>query len=110
MDRPHGPRRLAHHPAQIMERRSTQAQADSRRVSEGPHMRLEDKARKFAILARVSTREQIQGHSLEVQQKLCAEYVKKSGGTVVETYEAQESATTEDRKALPKVLADAGSV
>ncbi len=65
---------------------------------------------RFAILARVSTREQISGHSLEVQQDLCEKYVRKAGGKAVHVYSGQESATTEDRTVLPRLLADAGKV
>ena len=72
-------------------------------------MKLAAKTARFAILARVSTREQIAGHSLEVQDDLCRKYVKKAGGEVARVYSAQESATTEDRKVLPQVLADAGT-
>ena len=67
--------------------------------------------KRYAIMCRVSTADQKrEGYSLEVQEESCNEYVARLGGKVVHTYSDQESASTEDRVVLPKVLADAGQV
>src|SRR4051794_14463086 len=93
-----------------MGRCTTPPQGNPQRLPQEPLMKLIRRTPRFAILARVSTREQISGHSLEVQQDLCRKYVEKCGGQVARVYAGQESATTEDRKVLPEMLADAGKV
>ncbi len=67
------------------------------------------KTQRFAIFARVSTRDQLTGYSLEVQEQQARGYVKRAGGTVVKLYSDQESATgkAEDRAMLQRLLADA---
>ena len=65
-------------------------------------------AKRFAILCRVSTRDQLRGLSLEVQEKLGREYVKMRGGTVAKVWSAQESGTSENRAVLDEVLSKAG--
>jgi len=68
-----------------------------------------NKEQRFAIFARVSTRDQLTGHSLEVQENLAREYVQRAGGKVVKVYSDQESATRkqEDRAELQRMLSDA---
>jgi DNA invertase Pin-like site-specific DNA recombinase len=65
--------------------------------------------KRFAVFARVSTRDQLTGYSLEVQEQQARDYVKRAGGTVVKVYSDQESATgkAEDRAMLQSLLADA---
>src|SRR4051812_12284227 len=66
-------------------------------------------ARRFAIFARVSTRDQLTGHSLDLQEQHARDYVARAGGIVVQLYSAQESATgkQEDRTILQRLLDDA---
>lgn len=102
-----------------------------------PRLGRHDKAelgetRRFAIMARVSTPDQDQDRgkrgerfgrnrgksappkrdahaSLDTQELICREYVKRLGGSVVKTYRVQESslADVEDRAGLRQVLIDA---
>jgi DNA invertase Pin-like site-specific DNA recombinase len=67
------------------------------------------KGKRFAIFARVSTRDQLTGFSLEVQEQQARDYVKRAGGGVVKVYSDQESATRkqEDRAVLQRMLSDA---
>lgn len=73
-------------------------------------LRLKTSRTRFAILARVSTRDQLSGHSIKLQKDEGQRYVSKCGGVVAKIYEAQESATTENREVLAEVLRDAGKV
>jgi site-specific DNA recombinase len=68
-----------------------------------------NKDQRYAIFARVSTRDQLTGYSLEVQEHQARDYVKRAGGTIVKVYSDQESATgkAEDRAMLQRLLADA---
>src|SRR5206468_1662836 len=74
----------------------------------GRHMPLLKTAKRYGILCRVSTRDQLRGLSLEVQEKLGREYVKMRGGTVAKVWSAQESGTSENRAVLDEVLSKAG--
>ena len=67
------------------------------------------KGLRFAIFARVSTADQLTGHSLDVQQKTAREYVGRVGGVVTQVYAGQESArkAQEDRVVLTRLLAGA---
>lgn len=66
---------------------------------------------RFAIFARVSTRDQLTGHSLEFQIAHARQYIERVGGTVVKgcVYSAQESASggMATRDELQRLLADA---
>ena len=59
---------------------------------------------RFALLCRVSTRDQ---DTLESQEADGRAYAKRAGGAVVKVYSKQESATKEDRPVLDRALRDA---
>ena len=61
----------------------------------------------YAVLARVSTRDQQTGHSLDIQIDSGREYAQRSGATKVLVYREVESATGEERSKLESVLLDA---
>lgn len=57
------------------------------------------------IYVRVSTKEQVQGFSLESQEKVCREYSAKSGHVVLQVFKEEgESAKTTDRTELQKMV------
>jgi len=63
---------------------------------------------RYALLARVSTRDQkADGTSLDSQEEDGRAYVKRAGGVVAKVYKAQESATKENRPVLERALRDA---
>lgn len=66
--------------------------------------------RRYAIFLRVSTRDQLSGHSPRQQERRAREYIEKCGGKYVKTYGGQESGTSEDRRMLDATLADAGRI
>ena len=61
----------------------------------------------FAVLARVSTRDQKDGHSLDMQVEFGRAYAIKQGATDVLEYTGVESATGDQRDILDAALADA---
>lgn len=61
----------------------------------------------FAVLARVSTRDQKDGQSLAMQVDLGRDYARRAGATDVLIYQGVESATGEKRDILEGALADA---
>ena len=65
----------------------------------------------FAILCRVSTRGQLDGVSLDVQEQRGRDYVKRAGGVVTAVYRGDESGlkSLDDRVTLRRMLADAAS-
>ncbi len=57
------------------------------------------------VYTRVSSKEQLQGYSLDSQRKLCSEYAEKQGWNVLQIFEEQgESARSADRTQLGKML------
>src|SRR5690606_9280205 len=57
------------------------------------------------VYVRVSSHEQIDGTSLESQERLCHEYAKREGITVLQTFiEKGESAKTADRTEFMKAI------
>src|SRR5258708_2877111 len=64
--------------------------------------------RRFAILARVSTKGQSKGESLDEQVRRGRAYVEKCGGQVVRVFKGVESATRplDERELLQRVLRD----
>ena len=71
-------------------------------------MKAVTKGTRFAIFCRVSTRDQLDGYSLDLQEKEARDYVKRTGGAVVRVYSDPESATRreQDRPYLQRMLAD----
>src|SRR5262245_2273628 len=61
----------------------------------------------YAVLARVSTPGQEDGHSLAMQVEAGNAYARRAGATEVFVYKGVESATGEDRDILERALADA---
>ncbi|MFN8694678.1 MAG: recombinase family protein [Holosporales bacterium] len=53
---------------------------------------------KAIILARVSTKEQEDGHSLNAQKQRLGDYCQRKGLTVIKTFELIESSTRGERK------------
>lgn len=63
---------------------------------------------RYAIYIRVSSAEQVEGHSLQSQREACEAFVLQHGGEVAAVYEdAGFSATSTDRPAFQRMLADA---
>lgn len=63
---------------------------------------------RFAVYVRVSTVEQAEGHSLLSQREACEAFITQQGGEVAAVYEdAGFSATSTDRPAFQRMLADA---
>lgn len=63
---------------------------------------------RYAVYVRVSTVEQAEGHSLLSQREACEAFVAQHGGEVAAVYEdAGFSATSTDRPAFQRMLADA---
>jgi len=61
-----------------------------------------------AIYVRVSSEMQLDGHSLEAQERLCREYCQRHGLAITTVYrEEAESASSNDRPELQRMLADA---
>src|SRR6266581_8696027 len=65
--------------------------------------------KRFALLCRISTHQQREGESLNVQEKRGREYVKRHAGRVTKIYKGIESATkpSEERALLRSLLHDA---
>jgi len=59
---------------------------------------------KAIILARVSTKEQEDGHSLNAQKQRLVEYCQRRGFTVIKTFELIESSTRGERKEFQAML------
>src|SRR5215469_11972766 len=59
---------------------------------------------KAIILARVSTREQEEGHSIAAQQQRLVDYCARKGLDVIRTFELVESSTKGERKAFTAML------
>lgn len=62
-------------------------------------------ARKAIILARVSSKEQEEGHSIEAQKHRLQVYCQRKGLEVVKTFEITESSTAGDRKKFMEMIA-----
>jgi site-specific DNA recombinase len=60
---------------------------------------------KAIILARVSTKEQEEGHSIAAQRLRVVDYCARKGLKVIKTYELVESSTRGDRKEFAAMLA-----
>jgi DNA invertase Pin-like site-specific DNA recombinase len=60
---------------------------------------------KAIILARVSTKEQEDGHSIAAQRQRLVDYCARKGLKVIKTYELVESSTRGERKELAAILA-----
>lgn len=59
-----------------------------------------------AIYFRVSSKEQLEGHSLEAQKALCQEYARSRGWIVVALFEGEgESAKSDKRKGFQRAIA-----
>ncbi len=63
-----------------------------------------DKAKKTIILARVSDKEQEEGHSIEAQKYRLLEYCIKNNLEVLETFEFTESSSRGERKKFKEML------
>lgn len=74
-------------------------------------MKIAAKPRKqrFAVFVRVSTRDQLAGHSLKQQERQAIAYIN-GRGQHVKTYSGQESGTSDDRRLLDMALKGAGTV
>ena len=75
-----------------------------------PDARTVGKERLAAIYVRVSSKEQVEGYSLEAQLRACREYCAARGYTVVEVYSEGRSAHTDNlakRPQFARMLADA---
>ena len=59
---------------------------------------------KAIILARVSTKEQEEGHSISAQRQRLADYCARKGLDVIRTFELIESSTRGDRRAFKNML------
>ncbi len=59
---------------------------------------------KAIILARVSTKEQEEGHSLNAQKQRLVEYCQRRGFTVIKSFELIESSTRGERKEFQAML------
>ncbi|HHT78492.1 MAG TPA: recombinase family protein [Actinobacteria bacterium] len=59
---------------------------------------------KAVILARVSTKEQEEGHSIHAQKERLLEYCKKNGLKVIKIYEIIESSTQGERKKFNNMI------
>lgn len=59
---------------------------------------------KAVILARVSSKEQEEGHSIEAQIKRLQEYCQRKGLEVIKTFQITESSTKGDRKRFMEML------
>jgi site-specific DNA recombinase len=59
---------------------------------------------KAIILARVSTKEQEEGHSIAAQRQRLVDYCARRGLKVIKTYELVESSTRGERKAFAEML------
>ena len=59
---------------------------------------------KAVVLARVSTKEQEEGHSIAAQKQRLVEYCKRKGLTLLRTFEIVESSTKGERKAFLAML------
>jgi site-specific DNA recombinase len=64
-------------------------------------------AKKAIILARVSTKDQEEGHSIDAQVHRLKEYCQRKGLHVIQTYEIVESSTRGDRKRFMDMVAAA---
>ena len=62
-------------------------------------------AKKAVILARVSTKDQEEGHSIDAQCHRLREYCARKGLEVLQTYEIIESSTRGDRKRFMEMVA-----
>jgi len=60
---------------------------------------------KAIILARVSTKEQEEGHSIAAQRQRLVDYCARKGLKVIKTYELVESSTRGERKEFAAMLA-----
>lgn len=59
-----------------------------------------------AIYIRVSSKEQLEGHSLEAQKALCQEFARSRGWEIVALFEGEgESAKTDKRKGFQRAIA-----
>ena len=56
------------------------------------------------ILARVSTKEQEEGHSIAAQKQRLQEYCERKGHKVIKTFEIIESSTRGERKEFTAML------
>jgi site-specific DNA recombinase len=66
---------------------------------------MNEPAKKCVIYCRVSSKEQVEGTSLETQQKFCREYAARQGWDVSDVFvEMGESAKTADRTQFQKAL------
>lgn len=65
-----------------------------------------DEPRRAIIYIRVSSKEQLEGHSLDAQREQCLRFVAQRGWTVVEVFEGEgESAKTDKRQGFQKAIA-----